>query len=98
MRKNKNLFISPVKSGGLLNSALANYKLTVEIHRAPQEQYSYFVNAGSSVPMGDISVPVYSKGVFVATGGGDGVMLLTDPSLNLYVGYRSGTTWYGRKL
>lgn len=69
------------------------------IDHLPQENKSFFVNAHSNVtfPSG-LTIPVYSKGVFVTNGGQDGVIIMIDVSNNLYIGFRNGGTWSGRKI
>lgn len=65
----------------------------------PQENKSFFVNAHSNVPFpSGLTIPVYSKGVFVTNGGPDGVIIMIDVSNNLYIGFRNGGTWSGRKI
>lgn len=73
-------------------------KYAVGIGNAPTIKYSYFIEATSVVPIGNISVPNYSKGVFITNGGSDGCLLMVDPQCNLYVGFRNGSTWTGRKI
>lgn len=69
------------------------------IDHLPQENKSFFVNAHSNVPFpSGLTIPVYSKGVFVTNGGQDGVIIMIDLSNNLYIGFRNGGTWSGRKI
>lgn len=70
-----------------------------DIDHLPQENKSFFVNAHSNVPFpSGLTIPVYSKGVFVTNGGQDGVIIMIDASSNLYIGFRNGGTWSGRKI
>ena len=65
----------------------------------PQENKSFFVNAHSNVPFpSGLTIPTYSKGVFVTNGGKDGIIMMVDVSNNLYIGFRNGGTWSGRKI
>lgn len=81
---------------------MENFKtdaLAKEIHHLPQDDKSFFVHAGSNVPFpSGLTIPVYSKGVFVTNGGKDGVIMMIDNSNNLYIGFRNGGTWSGRKI
>lgn len=73
--------------------------VTENIDHLPQENKSFFVNAHSNVPFpSGLTIPVYSKGVFVTNGGQDGVIIMIDVSNNLYIGFRNGGTWSGRKI
>lgn len=70
-----------------------------DIDHLPQENKSFFVNAHSNVPFpSGLTIPVYSKGVFVTNGGQDGVIMMVDVSNNLYIGFRNGGIWSGRKI
>lgn len=70
-----------------------------DIDHLPQENKSFFVNAHSNVPFpSGLTIPTYSKGVFVTNGGQDGVIMMVDVSNNLYIGFRNGGTWSGRKI
>ena len=61
-----------------------------DIDHLPQENKSFFVNAHSNVPFpSGLTIPVYSKGVFVTNGGQDGVIIMIDVSNNLYIGFRN---------
>lgn len=73
-------------------------KYASDIGNPPSINYSYFVNATSMIPIGDITIPQYSKGVFVTNGGSDGCLLMVDAGCNLYVGFRNGGSWTGRKI
>jgi hypothetical protein len=73
-------------------------KYAVGIGNAPSIKYSYFVDATSVIPLGNINVPNYSKGIFITNGGSDGCLLMVDPQCNLYVGFRNGSSWTGRKI
>lgn len=73
-------------------------KYASDIGNPPSINYSYFVNATSMIPIGDITIPKYSKGVFVTNGGNDGCLLMVDAECNLYVGFRNGGKWTGRKI
>lgn len=73
--------------------------LAKDIDHLPQENKSFFVNAHSNVPFpSGLTIPVYSKGVFVTNGGQDGIIMMVDVSNNLYIGFRNGGTWSGRKI
>lgn len=73
--------------------------LAKNIDNLPQDNKSFFVHAKSNVlfPSG-LTIPTYSKGVFVTNGGKDGVIMMVDASNNLYIGFRNGGTWSGRKI
>lgn len=73
-------------------------KYASDIGNPPSINYSYFVNATSMIPIGDITIPQYSKGVFMTNGGSDGCLLMVDAGRNLYVGFRNGGSWTGRKI
>ena len=77
---------------------LNKIKYAVTIHRAPQENYSYTFHAGSIVPVGNIEIPTFSKGIFISNGGNDGSLFAVDVSNKLYIGFRNGTTWTGRVI
>lgn len=73
-------------------------KYASDIGNPPSINYSYFVNAISMIPIGDITIPQYSKGIFMTNGGSDGCLLMVDAGCNLYVGFRNGGKWTGRKI
>ncbi|WP_411329284.1 hypothetical protein [Blautia hansenii] len=73
-------------------------KYAVDIGRPPSINYSYLVNATSTVPLGDINIPNYAKGIFITNGGSDGCLLMVDSQCNLYIGFRNGSNWTGRKI
>lgn len=79
-----------------LNSAFRNYKLATGVNDSPQESYSYWINADNAILLGNITIPQYSKGIFVSNGGADGVLLMVDPNKNLYIGFRNSGKWTGR--
>lgn len=69
------------------------------IDHLPQDDKSFFVHAHSNVPFPDgLAIPAYSKGVFVTNGGSDGIIMMVDFSNNLYIGFRNGGNWTGRKI
>lgn len=73
--------------------------LAKNIDNLPQDNKSFFVHAKSNVPFpSGLTIPTYSKGVFVTNGGKDGVIMMVDASNNLYIGFRNGGTWSGRKI
>lgn len=73
--------------------------LAKNIDNLPQDNKSFFVHAKSNVPFpSGLTIPTYSKGVFVTNGGKDGVIMMIDVSNNLYIGFRNGGTWSGRKI
>ena len=73
--------------------------VTKDIDHLPQENKSFFVNAHSNVPFpSGLTIPIYSKGVFVTNGGKDGIIMMVDVSNNLYIGFRNGGDWTGRKI
>lgn len=88
-----------VKNDILLLKDLKADALAKKINNLPQDNKSFFVNASSNVsfPSG-LTIPVYSKGVFVTNGGKDGVIMMVDVSNNLYIGFRNSGTWSGRKI
>lgn len=70
-----------------------------DIDNLPQDNKSFFVNAHSNIPFPDgLTIPTYSKGVFVTNGGSDGIIMMVDVSNNLYIGFRNGGNWTGRKM
>lgn len=83
-------------------ASIKNLKADViakDIDHLPQDNKSFFVNAHSNVPFPDgLTIPVYSKGLFVTNGGQDGVIMMVDASNNLYIGFRNGGNWTGRKI
>nr|DAJ80096.1 MAG TPA: hypothetical protein [Caudoviricetes sp.] len=73
--------------------------LAKNIDNLPQDNKSFFVHAKSNVPFpSGLTIPTYSKGVFVTNGGEDGVIMMVDALNNLYIGFRNGGTWSGRKI
>lgn len=88
-----------VKSDILSLKNLKADALAKNIDNLPQDNKSFFVHAKSNVsfPSG-LTIPTYSKGVFVTNGGKDGVIMMLDASNNLYIGFRNGGTWSGRKI
>lgn len=79
-----------------------NQRIAKGINHLPttsEERYSIPVNADSWVPFpGGPSIPTYSKGIYVSNGGRDAVIMMVDASNNLYVGFRNGDNWTGRKI
>lgn len=73
--------------------------LAKNIDNLPQDNKSFFVHAKSNVPFpSGLTIPIYSKGVFITNGGEDGVIMMVDVTNNLYIGFRNGGTWSGRKI
>lgn len=88
-----------VKSDILSLKNLKADALAKNIDNLPQDNKSFFVHAKSNVPFpSGLMIPTYSKGVFVTNGGKDGVIMMIDVSNNLYIGFRNGGTWSGRKI
>lgn len=88
-----------VKSDILSLKNLKADALAKNIDNLPQDNKSFFVHANSNVPFpSGLTIPTYSKGVFVTNGGKDGVIMMVDDSNNLYIGFRNGGTWSGRKI
>ena len=88
-----------VKSDILSLKNLKADALAKNIDNLPQDNKSFFVHAKSNVPFpSGLTIPTYSKGVFVTNGGKDGVIMMVDASNNLYIGFRNGGTWSGRKI
>lgn len=88
-----------VKSDILSLKNLKADTLAKNINNLPQDNKSFFVHAESNVPFpSGLTIPTYSKGVFVTNGGKDGVIMMIDVSNNLYIGFRNGGTWSGRKI
>lgn len=74
------------------------YKEIQIIHNLPTTHCDpLFWHAGSQVPCGSLYIPTYSKGVYVDSGS-DAIIIGVDSSTNIYVGFRNGTTWTGRKI
>lgn len=88
-----------VKSDILSLKNLKADALAKNIDNLPQDNKSFFVHAKSNVtfPSG-LTIPTYSKGVFVTNGGKDGAIMMVDVSNNLYIGFRNGGIWSGRKI
>lgn len=53
---------------------------------------SFFFSCFSDVQCGSISIPLYSKGVYIDAGN-DAVIIAVDSNNDLYHGYRNGSTW-----
>lgn len=88
-----------VKSDILSLKNLKADALAKNIDNLPQDNKSFFVNANSNVPFpSGLTIPKYSKGVFITNGGEDGVIMMVDVTNNLYIGFRNGGTWSGRKI
>lgn len=88
-----------VKSDILSLKNLKADALAKNIDNLPQDNKSFFVHANSNVPFpSGLMIPTYSKGVFVTNGGKDGVIMMVDVSNNLYIGFRNGGIWSGRKI
>nr|DAW18931.1 MAG TPA: hypothetical protein [Caudoviricetes sp.] len=88
-----------VKSDILSLKNLKADALTKNIDNLPQDNESFFVHANSNVPFpSGLTIPKYSKGVFITNGGKDGVIIMVDVSNNFYIGFRNGGTWSGRKI
>lgn len=101
-RQGKTLEDEITELNGKLNTQskeFSDYKFAVLKDQPPSENYSYFIHANSYIPISKgVDVPRYAKGVFVCNGGSDGVLLMVDASLNLYIGFRSGGNWTGKIL
>ena len=70
-----------------------------DIDHLPESDKSFFVHAHSNIPFPDgLTIPTYSKGMFVTNGGQDGVIVMVDNLNNLYIGFRNGGNWIGRKI
>ena len=88
-----------VKSDILSLKNLKADALAKNIDNLPHDNKSFFVHANSNVPFpSGLTIPKYSKGVFITNGGEDGVIMMVDVTNNLYIGFRSGGTWSGRKI
>lgn len=88
-----------VKSDILSLKNLKADVLAKNIDNLPQDNKSFFVHASSNVPFpSGLTIPKYSKGVFITNGGEDGVIMMVDVTNNLYIGFRNGGTWSGRKI
>lgn len=88
-----------VKSDILSLKNLKADALAKNIDNLPQDNKSFFVHANSNVPFpSGLTIPKYSKGVFITNGGKDGVIMMVDVTNNLYIGFRNGGTWSGRKI
>lgn len=83
---------------GVAREDISKIKYAVTIHHAPKENYSYAFHCGSIVPLGNIEIPTYSKGMFISNGGNDGVLFAIDVSNKLYIGFRNGANWSGRVI
>lgn len=88
-----------VKSDILSLKNLKADALAKNIDNLPQDNKSFFVHANSNVPFpSGLTIPTYSKGVFITNGGKDGVIMMVDVANNLYIGFRNSSIWSGRKI
>ncbi len=57
------------------------------------------ISFGEDIEMGNITIPLYSKGLLIASNSNDASLIAVDYNGNLYVTFRNGRTWgNGRKL
>lgn len=68
------------------------------IHSMSSVNYSLIFKCDSQVSVGGITLPVYSKGVYMSAGGEDASFIAVDGNTNVYVGYRNGDSWTCRTL
>ena len=93
-----------VKNSDLINFAV-DRKAKV-ITEAPTERYSYLftVAEGHSLQVeanggGTLSIPSWSKGIFITKGTPDGILISLDSLGNLYTAFRNTNIWKcGRKI
>lgn len=71
---------------------------TAYIPSNPTNTKSVLVNTASWTPVGNVSIPPYSLGVLIASGGADAILIMLSPQLELFVCFRSGESWTGRKI
>lgn len=71
---------------------------TAHIPSNPTNTASILVDTASWVPVGNVSIPPYSLGILIASGGKDAILIMLSPQLELFVCFRSGESWTGRKI
>lgn len=84
----------------LCNSSLLKkiHVHTAHIPSNPTNTASILVDTSSWVPVGNVSIPPYSLGILIASGGKDAILIMLSPQLELFVCFRSGESWTGRKI
>ena len=90
---------------GLLGQQYLNSSLFEKIHvytasipSNPTNTKSILVHTESWTPVGDVSIPPNSLGILIASGGTDAILIMLSPQLDLFVCFRSGESWTGRKI
>lgn len=83
-----------------LNSALLNKinVYTARIPSNPTNTKSIPVHTESWTPVGDVSIPPNSLGILIASGGTDAILIMLSHDLELFICFRSGESWTGRKI
>ena len=59
---------------------------------------SCLFHCSSAFSIGSVTIPQYSRGLYVSNIDSDGMMIAVDEILNIYVAYRNRSTWSCRKL
>ena len=84
----------------LCNSSLLDriHVHTAHIPSNPTNTASILVDTASWTPVGNVSIPPYSLGILIASGGEDAILIMLSPQLDLFLCLRSGGSWTGRKI
>lgn len=83
-----------------INSSLVNkmHVHTANIPSNPTNTTSIFIKTGSWTPVGNVSIPPRSIGILIADGSTDAILIMLSPDLELFICFRSGENWTGRKI
>ena len=71
---------------------------TANIPSNPTNTTSIFIKTGSWTPVGNVSIPPRSIGILIADGSTDAILIMLSPDLELFICFRSGENWTGRKI
>ena len=91
--------IVTINNGAITLNNMMSYN-ALEMYSAPTEQYSYFFVVKQAFACGSVTLPVWTRGVFINGGSSpnDGIIMAVDTNLNFYICYRNNGSWTGRKL
>lgn len=64
-----------------------------KISAAPTGDGCYPVSVATAFTIGNVTFPVYSKGMFIATGTGDATLYVVDANGRTYTAFRNSGTW-----
>ena len=84
----------------VLNSSLLE-RIHVHTSHAPSNPTntaSILVDTASWTPVGNVSIPPYSLGILIASGGEDAILIMLSPQLELFICFRNGGSWTGKKI